>query len=233
MTSRITRSDPRRSASHLATLAGAALLLAGCATGFGEAATGTVDVVVVPAGTVSGGVRFESAFLTVTGIELEEAEAEAGADGGHGHHHHLFEPAPLAGPVTLDLLGGAQTVRRLTVPASSFTALAVGQAPAFDGVAAGCAFFARGTATLDGDNVPVRICLKAVTGVLARVPLELDIGHEEEAEMRLLLSVNDLLTDVDVSLLPREGDGSIVIDARRPFEATVIRKNLESAFSTL
>ena len=206
-------------------------LSSACATGFGEAATGTVDVVLVPAGTVSGGVRFETIELTVGEVLLEADDEAPPQDDGHGHSHsHAHLVAGLRsdsdqGVRSLDLLGAAQPLASLEVPASKFVALTLVAATP----AGGCALFAEGTTDLGGSPTPVRICL-AADGELSSAPLELEVGRDEAVSVRLLVSVNALLTGVDLSRIAPT-DGSIVIDDRStPFDAGVIRKNLTTAF---
>jgi len=208
------------------------LLLAAqaCATGFGEAATGRVDVIVVPVGTVPGGVSFEQMELTVAEVVLEP-EGEDPSDDGHGHSH-LVQPAwarPGADVRTIDLLGGEQTLESLEMPAAHYESVSLLAADASSGDGAGCALFARGTAETSGNPVPIRICLLA-DGALATVPIELEVGRDDRIALRILSSANGILTGIDLSRVPLAGGAILLDDRSTPFEAAKLRRNLASAF---
>ncbi len=220
------------------------LALPGCATGFGDDATGTVFVSIVPAGSVSGGVKFHSATLTLGEAELTEVEGSepAGDDHGHDHSHsHLFDSTlltasthlPLGSP-RIDLLGTEQPLRELQVPATTFGALNLEAEDATDGDEAGCALHATGEARILDDRVPVRICLAALEPLVVSIPLEMEVGLDQAVSLRLFLAVHDLLVGIELGDLVREADGSIVIDERRtPYAASRLRQNLLTAFSAI
>lgn len=203
-----------------------------CATGFGEAATGTVDVTVVPAGAVSGGVRFDQLELTVAAVVFEPEEEEP-ADDGNGHSHsHLVQAAwarPGADVRTIDLLGGEQSLESIEMPAARYESVSLVAADASSGDGAGCALFARGTTETSGSPVPIRICLLA-DGALATVPVELELGRDDRIALRILSSVDRILKGIDLSRVPLDGGAILLDDRSTPFEAAMLRRNLASAF---
>lgn len=206
------------------------VLLTGCATGFGEAATGTVDVRLVPAGESSNGVFFESARLGIEEVDLEATEVEEPEDDGHGHAHLesalALEPA---GPLGLELLAGEAPLGEQEVPVGDYAFAHVHLAPLGDG----CLLGAAGTWEGAGSPVPVRICI--TTGAeepATEVAIDLHVELDQTTVLPLGFAVDRLLEGIDVAGLARESDGSIQIDVdSNPGAAAVIRGNLLASFS--
>ncbi|WP_373044535.1 hypothetical protein [Vulgatibacter sp.] len=191
-------------------------LAAGCATGTGEEATGFVEATLLPAGTASGGVRFESALLSLEEIEFLAAEEERDepADDGHGHAHLTAALRALADPVidgtSIDLLGAEQPLGSAEVAVATYEAALLELGAATMGEAAGCAIFATGNAAVGGE-LPVVLCVPAPVAV--EVPLGIEVGLGDTTQLRFVFSLNRLLQGVDVLPLAPDPDGTIRIDA--------------------
>ncbi len=209
-------------------------LAAGCATGVGEAATGTVELSVLPAGDASGGVRFDRALLSVAGVELIAAAEVEAPDDDHDHgHSHLVVRAIAAAPLeaaVVDLLAAEQSLGSVMQPASTYEAAHVALAPLATGEGADCSLFATGSATLEEQAVPVRICLPG--GLEVDVELHLDVGHDETTPLRFVFAVNGVLQNVALAALERDAGGIVRIDAAHNAGVLeTLRANVSAALS--
>jgi len=215
-----------------------ALALCGCATGFGEEASGTVAIALHGVGEASGGVRFDRALLGMVHVELVAGNEPAGDDGhGHAHlvrgaaaaheaHDHHDDHGP-GGPY--DLLGGAVVIESIEAPVASYEALHVELETAAGGEAAGCAFFATGTAALEEETVAVRICTPAAS---VELPAAFAVELDRTTEMELTFALDRVLEGISLASLEREADGSIHVDATSNAGALArVRENVAAALA--
>lgn len=182
-----------------------ALATAGCADGFGEAATGTVDVTLASGMTVLDDLRIERAFLSIGEIELEPAAPTEPPPDDHGHAHaHLgvrgAAPAVLEG-MPIELLGGEHHLGSVEADVAHYETAHLLLVPGILENDARCSLYVAGTATLGEELVPLQLCIPA--GVDVIVPIELDVEHELESSLGLLLDFGALLHDVHVDELER------------------------------
>lgn len=208
------------------------LAAAGCATGYGEAASGTVDVGVLAGAPHLGDVRFERTLLSVGGLELVPAETEAPAEEDHGHSHLVRAAMPAKARLALvELSPHEQTLGSTTTKAGPQEELHVELVPAGAdaGDAAGCAVFAQAAAILGAEEVPLRICVPGAVEV--HVSIVLEVEHDAHVPLPLMFDYAELLHDVDVASLVRQGGGGIAIDeVNNPAAFAQIRSNLSAAF---
>ena len=174
------------------------LLFASCATGFGESAGGTVEIVVGGAPADVGGLELQMAYLGIGEIELPAAEQEEPPDDGHGHAHLR---AALSLPASIDLLGAPQHLRTRRLPAAHYESAHVAL-EAIDG----CMLELVGKL----DERPLRVCLE--DGEHLELPLELDVEHGERVELHLEVALRRIMEVLKSAQLQPDADGVLRVD---------------------
>lgn len=222
----------------------ALLLGAGaCATGHGEAATGTVEIWLVPEGPGEGPFHIEEARLAVAAVALVgEAEEPANDDHVHTHAHLREGPADETGRLrrprsaaiereipggSFDLLGGEQLLGSAELPVGHWElALEPGR---IEGDGGGCTLRAAGHVAIAGEEVPLGICLPLTEAI--ELPLHLDVEHGRRHRIAIGCSLGSLLDGIALDALEREEDGSIAIgpDADESIRSA-LERNLRAGF---
>lgn len=220
----------------------ALLLGAGaCATGHGEAATGTVEIWLVPEGPGEGPFHIEEARLAVAAVALVgEAEEPANDDHVHTHAHLREGPAdetgrrPQSAAIereipggSFDLLGGEQLLGSAELPVGHWElALEPGR---IEGDGGGCTLRAAGHVAIAGEEVPLGICLPLTEAI--ELPLHLDVEHGRRHRIAIGCSLGSLLDGIALDALEREEDGSIAIgpDADESIRSA-LERNLRAGF---